>query len=192
MKTSGHGQSTPITKEIYKRIRSELILDRDKLILDIAYFTGERWGAIIRLRVTDVWDTQGMVRDTITFRASTRKDKKTRQIPVVEELKLRLGCYSPPSSNWLFPSPRPGREGRHITFQAAALALKKAVRRAGLEDLGISTHGTRHNFITALHNAGFSVAYIQSITGHASLSSVSRYIHVDPRGHREAIRSALE
>ena len=191
MKNNRHGQSTPISKELYKTLRNGLQLERERLILDIAYYTGERWGAIVQLQVTDCFMPDGQAREFITFRSRTRKGKETRQCPMAEGLRLRLPCYSPPKDGWLFPSPYPGKEDRHITFRAASLAFGKALEKCGLEEAGISTHGTRHGFITSLHEAGFSVATIQAITGHKSLSSLQRYVHVDKESQLKAIESAV-
>lgn len=190
MKRDRHGQSAPITGEFYKKIRNAMGCDRDRLILDLAYFTGERWGAIIKLRVDDCY-SGGNPRDFITYRAANRKDRQTRQVPVVDELRLRLQCYRPPSDGWLFPSRQKTSADQHISFRTASIALQNAIQRCGLGDMGISTHGTRHNFITALAKAGYSAIMIQNITGHASLSSVQRYVHLDPSQNKSAIATAL-
>lgn len=191
MKRDRHGQSTPITSEFYKKIRIAMGCDRDRLILDLAYFTGERWGAIVALKVDDCYCDSGKPREFITYRASNRKDRQTRQVPVVDELRLRLQCYSPPPEGWLFPSRQKTSANQHISFRTASTALENAIRRCGLDDMGISTHGTRHHFVTSLASAGYSTAMIQSITGHASLASLQRYIHLDPSLGKSAIATAL-
>jgi integrase/recombinase XerD len=140
---------------------------------DIAYYTGERWGA------------DGKARSSITFKKSTRKDKVTREVPVSAALALRLKHYDLPASEWLFPSPLDA--SKHISFRALDAQLRKAIDRAGLSGLGYSTHSTRRGFITALHERGISIRVIQSITGHKNLNVLSGYIDVTDEQKRAAL-----
>ena len=187
MKRDGHGQSEPVSEDIYLKIRSNFIEEYHQLLLDIAHFTGERWGAILQLQVEDIYvdPHRRVVREYITFRKNTRKDKETRQVPVHPHLQLRLKAYEPPLRGWLFPSPI--NEGEHLTMRAATRALTRALERANLDQLGFSSHGTRRGFITDLHNKGISIKIIQSLTGHKNLNIVSRYIEVSEEQRRVAI-----
>jgi integrase/recombinase XerD len=151
------------------------------LIWDIAKFTGERWGAILKLRVCDVYDDKGHPRDEITFRACTRKrspdgQQKTRQVPLHPQLRDSLDAYKASSKNiWLFPSPK---ENTPLTLRAADLALRRALALAGLESKGISTHSTRRTFITRLHSQGVDLYTLQKITGHQDLKALGRYVEI--------------
>jgi integrase/recombinase XerD len=125
--------------------------------MDIARFTGERWGAITtQLLVTDVMDETGNVRSHITFRAATRKAsskgaRRTRQVAVHPEL-LESFEANPPSllQVWLFESPMKSKSNAPITLRAADLMLRAALILARLEHKGYSTHSTRRKFITQL------------------------------------------
>jgi len=187
MKRNRFGQAEPITEELYKKLRAKFRTELHQVLFDIAYYTGERWGAILQLKVEDIYKdaVKRILRDEITFRAETRKDKSTRQVPIHPELRMRLRAYQPDSSGWLFPS---GilYEG-HLTMRAADGAFRRALKRAGLEDMGFSTHSTRRGFITQLHNKGIAVRVIQKLTGHRSLNTLSRYIEVSDEQCRSAI-----
>lgn len=176
MKKDRFGQATPINFEMYRKIREGFLLDSHKLFFDIAYYTGERWGAIAQLSIDDVYDRSGKPLQYITYRKETRKDKTTRQVPVSEMLATRLAAYRPTGDSWLFPSP--DLPTQPIGNRAMDAALRRAIERSGYTGLGISTHSTRRGFITQLHNKGFSVKVIQELTGHKSLSVLSRYIAV--------------
>jgi integrase/recombinase XerD len=175
MKVDRHGQSEIIDKGTYSKIRAAFLEESHRLLFDIAYYTGERWGAIVQLQVSDVFDERGKPRAAIVYRKSTRKDNQTREVPVSDELRRRLVGYSIPAGVWLFPG---GIEGRNITIRAIDEAFRRALDRAGLSGLGYSTHSTRRGFITALDRAGISIRTIQKLTGHASIASVQRYIEV--------------
>lgn len=175
MKINRHGQAEIIDKNTYSKIRAAFLESSHQLLWDIAFYTGERWGAIVQLQVSDVFDERGKPRSSIVYRAGTRKDKKTREVPVSDELMMRLVSYDLKGGLWLFQG---RRAGHHLRFRAAEAALKRALARAGLSGLGISTHSTRRSFITALDRAGIGIRTIMWLTGHSSLASVQRYIEV--------------
>lgn len=190
MKVDRHGKAEPLKFEEYKKLREGFRSEAHKLILDIGYYTGERWGAILRLRVEDVYQDPiaRVPHKDITFRKETRKDKETRQCPISRLLKLRLASYCPPAAGFLFPSPE--IEAQHLSDRAADAALRRAMVRAGLHGLGFSTHSTRRGLINRMHEAGTSLKVIQSVTGHKSLSVLSGYIDVTDQMRRCAIEVA--
>lgn len=67
-KNNRSGQSAILSNTDYSRIRKNFKSPHHRLMWDIAQFTGERWGAIIKLKISDVY-SQGEVREEITFRA---------------------------------------------------------------------------------------------------------------------------
>jgi integrase/recombinase XerD len=189
-KNDRFGQAAILTDSDFAKIRKNIISPRYKLLWDIARYTGERWGAIIQLQKSDVWDEKGKVRADITFRASTRKaspdgKRETRQVPVHPTLaEILASCSLVEDVPWIFP----GRKGdKPIPMQAADAILRRAVGRAGLEGKGVSSHSTRRTFITSLHKNGVSLPVIQKATGHRDLKALNRYIDVDPEQVRGAI-----
>ncbi len=190
MKLDHHGKATPIKFPEYQKLRDGFALESHRLILDIAYYTGERWGAILRLQVEDVYlDPIARVpHNDITFRKETRKDNATRQCPIAKVLRLRLCWYEPPHDGYLFPSPQIPEQ--QLSDRAADAALRRAMKRSGLKGLGYSTHSTRRGLINRMHEAGISLKVIQNITGHKSLSVLSGYIDVSEEQRRHAIEVA--
>lgn len=188
MKVDRHGQAAIISDADYIKIRrsitSQLSGRKYRLLLDIARYTGERWGALCQLRVEDVFDELGQPRSHIVFRARTRKaspdgKKRTRTVPVHPHLQEILEGYQPPTgSEWLFESRT--RPGMPITLRAADLFFRGTVERAGLGHKGYSTHSTRRTFITRLWERGVDLHTIQLTTGHQDLKSLVRYIEADP------------
>lgn len=181
-KINRNGQSAILSDLDYSRIRKHLKNKQHRLIWDIARYTGERWGAILKLRVEDVYDDRNRPRDEITFRACTRKkspdgQQKTRQVPLHPQLRDSLDAYKASSeSEWLFPSP--SDRSAPLTLRAGDLALRRAIALAGLESKGISTHSTRRTFITRLHSQGVDLYTLQKITGHQDLKALGRYVEI--------------
>lgn len=192
MKNDRYGQAAIITEKERLRIKRFIFSPSHKLIFDIACFTGERWGAILKLRVDDCYaDRAKMIpRKYILYRGNTRKrsggvNAASREVPVHPELWESLARFKPPAGRWLFPSRL--KEDSPITYQSADKALRQAVQRAGLSYKGISTHSTRRTFITRLSENGVDLRTIQALTGHSTLGSLQRYIEESPERKNKAI-----
>ena len=191
MKRDRHGQAAIISDLDYAKIRKQFREKKYRLLFDIARYTGERWGALIQLRVDDVFDEWLRPRSHITFRARTRKAgpdgrRRTRSVPIHPALCEILEGYQPgKDSVWLFPSPL--REDLPITMRAADAMFRSTLELAGLSHKGFSTHSTRRTFITRLWERGVDLHSIQLITGHQDLKVLTKYIQADP----ERISKAL-
>ncbi|WP_088243872.1 tyrosine-type recombinase/integrase [Calothrix rhizosoleniae] len=189
MKNNGSGKAAMLSNLDYSKIRKNIINEKYKILFDIAWYTGERWGALVQLRKNDIYQKDGTPKDYITFRARTRKaspdgTQQTRQIPVNETLWNLLNSYSP-KDGYLFPSRNYPEQ--HITLRNADSILRKAVAKAGLAAKGISTHSTRVTFITKLHEQGTDIYTIQQITGHKDLKALAGYINISPDRIKNAI-----
>lgn len=191
MKNNRNGQADVFTTKEYSRIRNNIQSPKYKLLLDLAWFTGERWGALVQLKIADLYDAKGNPLKLITFRARTRKAvggkkkvQRTRQVPVHPTLYEVLKAYTPadPDSEWLFPSKRSYTEeeiSKHISLRYGDMIFREAVQKAGLGSRGLSTHSTRRSFTTHLARNGISLRIIQKLLGYADLKMLSVYIDVD-------------
>jgi integrase/recombinase XerD len=162
-------------------------MDSHKLFLGIAWYTGERPEAILSLDVTHVYVdvVKRQPRDTVIYPASIRKDKQTREIFTHRALKLMLAAYDPPEEGFLFPSLY--KRNQHLSRQAIDKAFRRAVKKAGLDNQGFGLYSARRGFITHLRDLGYDIKIIQKLSGHRSLSSLVRYIHVTDSQLRNAI-----
>lgn len=192
MKNNRHGQAAIISELEYQKIRKCLRSKKYKLLLDIARFTGERWGAIVQLQIEDVFDANLLPLEFITFpsgirKADTKGKRYTRTVPVHPALHEILSAYRPTfeCGGWLFPS-RIYPES-HITLRAADLLFRGAVAEANLAHKGFSTHSTRRSFITRLWSAGVDLHTIQLLTGHKDPKALVRYIDADPNRITKAL-----
>lgn len=183
-KNNRHGQAEILSAGDCDRIRRSIISKHHLLLWDIARYTGERWGAICQLKVSDVYAdaAKSVPHADITFQKHTRKasptgKKETRQCPIHPELDRLLRAYKPSSQGYLFSSGFSG--SKHISFNACDKWLRAAAVRAGLGHRGISTHSTRRTFITVLYyDRGVDIKTLQAITGHSDVKSLQRYIEV--------------
>lgn len=190
-KQNRSGQSKVLTKSEISRLMRAFKTPAHRLIFSICRYTTERVSATLKLEILDVYDTKGKVRPILTFKGANRKGYagkpgKTRQVPVHPALEELLEAYElPTGTKWLFPGKDPKK---HLRRQSVDAALRSACDRAGLGDLGISTHSFRRTAITELAQAGIHISVIQAITGHASLGQLKTYIEVSEEQVQEAIK----
>jgi integrase/recombinase XerD len=182
LKTDRHGQACLLSDTDYSKIRKQIKSKKYKLLLDLAWYTGERWGALVQLRVEDCYNPDANPKDYINFRARTRKatpdgKRQTRQVFVHAVLRESLQNYKPESNSpWMFCD---RTLDKPITLRWADMILRTAVEKAGLAAKGISTHSTRRSFITKLHRNGTDLYTIKKITGHKDFKALERYVEID-------------
>ena len=190
-KINREGQAHVLTKYEEQRILDNLDPPWS-VIFAIGIYTGERWGAIRQLSTGDVYAFPGEPLSTITFRSITRKQSagkkaNTRQVYVHPTLRAILDGYHPKRDGLCFPCP--SDPTRPVSPQQCDYHLREAVKKAGLEHLGISTHSTRRTFITRLANSKVPLHELKALTGHKSMDSLMRYIDGNPDTQKSAILS---
>jgi len=111
------------------------------------------------------------------------KGQKERLVPLNDAAKeamagylaLRAQAGIDASSKWLFPSF--GEDG-HLTRQHFARDLKKLAAAAGLRTAQVSPHVLRHAFASHLLHNGADLRVVQTLLGHADISTTQIYTHV--------------
>jgi integrase/recombinase XerD len=90
------------------------------------------------------------------------------------EEAARIEARQPPSRH-LFPAR--GRDG-HLTRQAFHGLLKDLAAAAGIAPARVTPHVLRHAFATHLLAGGADLRVIQTLLGHADVSTTEIYTHV--------------
>ncbi len=142
---------------------------RDAAILELFYSSGLRLAELVALDVASI--------DTIT--ESVRvfgKGRKERMVPVgvpalaaIQKYRQEANVHSGP----LFLS----KVRRRIARENVWLVLKRYLPYTNIPNT-VSPHKLRHSFATHLLDAGADLRAVQSLLGHASLSTTQIYTHV--------------
>lgn len=135
------------------------------------YAAGLRLGEACQLRVEDI-DSKRMV---IHIRAGKGgKQRLTVLSPRLLEVLRAYWRLAKPKV-WLFPGATGARPVAHDTARSV---FHRARVQAGLP-VGYSPHSLRHSFASHLLDAGTDLVLIQSLLGHGSIQTTSRYTHVN-------------
>ena len=116
------------------------------------------------------------------------KGGKERVVPLTDQAVEAIHAYLPhrtkTESRHLFVSAYGGHPLHGRCFNRM---LKIVIRKAGMEDQGITPHKLRHTFATHLIRNGVDVRTVQELLGHSDIQTTARYLHSDTRTKQAAV-----
>ena len=149
---------------------------RDRALIELLYATGLRVSELLSLQPGDLNLTQG-------YLTCIGKGNKERLVPMGKPAIEWLARYQREgqpillkgrTSPWLFVNARGGGKLTRVGFWKK---LKQYGRQAGLSR-DLSPHVLRHSFATHLLERGADLRSIQTLLGHADLSTTQIYTHI--------------
>jgi len=155
-----------------QRLRSARLL----CLLEVVYATGLRVSELVALPASAARRDQRML-------VVRGKGGKERLVPLnqaakramAEYLALRAEAKADADSKWLFPS---FGESGHLTRQHFARDLKALGAACGIDGARLSPHVLRHAFASHLLHNGADLRVVQTLLGHADISTTQIYTHV--------------
>ena len=155
-----------------QRLRAARLL----CLLEVVYATGLRVSELVALPASSARRDQRML-------VVRGKGGKERLVPLnsqakramAEYLELRASTDNDAQSKWLFPSF--GEQG-HLTRQHFARELKSLGQACGIQPARLSPHVLRHAFASHLLHNGADLRVVQTLLGHADISTTQIYTHV--------------
>jgi integrase/recombinase XerD len=167
-----HADAADAKRKDLERLRAA----RLACLLEVLYATG--------LRVSELVALPGSAaRQDARMLIVRGKGGKERMVPLNDAAKRAMADYlkllhaqpKRPESKWLFPS---FGESGHLTRQHFARDLKALASAAGLKAMQISPHVLRHAFASHLLHNGADLRVVQTLLGHADISTTQIYTHV--------------
>lgn len=150
---------------------------RDKAMLEVLYATGLRVSELVGLRLNDI-NLQG------GYLTAFGKGSKERLVPMGEASMYWIKRYMDEAratlkgrradSGHLFLTVR----GSRMTRQNFWVIIKNNALKAGIDREKIKPHIIRHCFATHLLENGADLRIVQSMLGHADISSTQIYTHI--------------
>jgi len=148
---------------------------RMNCLLEVLYATGLRVSELVSLPAAAARRDQRM----LVIRG---KGGRERLVPLNDQARRSMADYLAlrakaklDASKWLFPS---FGESGHLTRQHFARELKDLAAAAGLKSAQVSPHVLRHAFASHLLQNGADLRVVQTLLGHADISTTQIYTHV--------------
>lgn len=180
--TLGRAQVDAILAAVADHGRGAAERLRNRCVVELLYATGMRVSELAEMPVSAARGDPRMV-------LVRGKGDKERLVPLSGPARAALadwlaqrdadedaaGARGRAPSRFLFPGR--GAAG-HMTRQQVFVMLKALALRAGVDPAAVTPHRLRHAFATHLLAGGADLRSIQTLLGHADLSTTEIYTHV--------------
>ena len=162
---------------------------RDQSILNTLYNTGIRISELTNLKSDDMYKSEGLLR-------VLGKGNKQRLVPISKEVidsidfqidvRKKLKHKFNKKLNPLFAN----KFGNPLSRNYIFMLIKSLAIAAGVKKK-VSPHTFRHSFATALLEGGADLRSIQSMLGHASITTTKMYLHTDTQHLRKVMENCF-
>jgi site-specific recombinase XerD len=159
--------------------KNKIVALRNRAMLETLFSTGVRISELLNIKMSEI-DKTGR----IFIRGKGKKERFVYLTPRAQRhIKKYLEVRGESDSPYLFIPYR----GKNVNFKAKKISssyleekVKKYRELLGL-NIPITVHGIRHGFATYLAESGANPAAIQTLLGHESLDTTTRYVHASQR-----------
>ena len=160
--------------------------ERDRALILTSCYSGLRVAEIASLKMGDVVNQDGSIKNEIRLTAEQTKGKHPRTVFVSQRLQVEL-------ANYLITRHAKGADipffhtDHRLRFSPNGLCVwfHQLYKNVGIS--GGSSHSGRKFFITTLANKGIGVRILASLAGHRSIAVTQRYIDVNDEQKRNAV-----
>lgn len=160
---------------------------RDRAILELLYACGLRVSELTGLD-TDRLDLPGLQVRVIG------KGNRERRVPMGDEARERIHRYlAGPRQTWTAGRPSAAvfvsQRGARLARESVWRLVRRWAAAAGVE-ARVTPHTFRHSFATHLLEGGADLRVVQTLLGHASISTTQLYTHLTGERLREVYARA--
>ncbi len=149
---------------------------RDRAILELFYASGLRVSELVGLSINDINLDHG-------YLITMGKGKKERIVPMGEVAVEAIREYLHKGKPFLDRKNRTKKlfvnnRGGPLSRQGVWILIRQMALKAGISR-SISPHTLRHSFATHLLEGGADLRSVQTLLGHAAISTTQIYTHLD-------------
>ena len=145
---------------------------RNRLVIILSYYVGLRACEIASLKVGDVLDGEGNIKDTVLLTKDMTKGSKANSVYLSDFVRKEIKKYLESNAERLVTLKSPliysQRTGGHFSSQTLQILFKTLYSNVGIN---ASSHSGRRKFITDLSEKGVSVRVIQELARHRDLAT---------------------
>jgi len=171
--------------QVLRYVATKQYPERNRLLVLVSFWSGMRVGEIAALRIVDVRNDDGSIKQEVRLSTEQTKGRFARVVFLNDRLRSEIATYLRNSKRAshlpLFPT------AKKAGFTANTLTqwFYWVYKRAGIA--GASSHSGRRTFITNLANKGIGVRVLASLAGHRSIAVTQAYIDVNDDMKRRAV-----
>jgi integrase/recombinase XerD len=155
---------------------------RNTCLLELLYATGMRVSELVELPASSARGDPSMLlvrgkgdKERMVPLSPPARSALTAWLAVRDETEEAARTKGLAASRFLFPS---GGSTGHLTRHRFYLLIKELAATAGIDPAKVTPHTLRHAFATHLLANGADLRVIQTLLGHADVSTTEIYTHV--------------
>lgn len=177
------GAKRPFTEAQIQGLRLALTtkgMVRDLALFETAISTMLRSGDLVRLKVSDVRDGFGQIRQSFTV----RMEKTSKPVTVTlsettrEAIKALIACNGIDDHHYLFTA-HARTKGEHIATITYRKLVKDWCRLIHLDPSQYSTHSLRRTRPSIMYRRTGNLRAIQLLLGHSDIGMTQRYLGIE-------------
>jgi integrase/recombinase XerD len=157
---------------------------RDRCLILMGAHTGYRISELLSIKIDSIWDGSRVADQVVVQKGFMKGKAKSRTMPLHDKVKTAieewLAAYLPGLDDFagrpLFPRQRTRQA---MSRSKAAMLIKTAAQRAGLDARRISCHSTRKHFALRMWESPMvnrDMAKMARLLGHQNFSNTLRYL----------------
>lgn len=172
--------------QVLRYANSRQYPERNRALILTSFYLGLRVAEIALLKLGDVVNDDGSIKNEIRLAGSQTKGGHPRTVYVPEKLKPEFQTYIKTRHVKDCSMPLFHTDNKlGFTPNGLCVWFFHLYRNAGIS--GASSHSGRRTLITTLANKGIGVRVLAEIAGHRSIAVTQKYIDANPEMMRNAM-----
>ena len=160
--------------------------ERNRALILSSFYLGLRVAEIALLKLGDVANDDGTIKNEIRLAGSQTKGGHPRTVFIPDKLKPEYAAYLK-TRHIKDPTVPFFHTDNKLGFSPNGLCVWFFALYKGAGISGASSHSGRRTMITSLANKGIGVRVLAEIAGHRSISVTQKYIDANPEMCRNAM-----